>query len=465
MAGSRLTPGGRFTRTLLALTAAAAVLVALGGGIGIGTYVWADSQVKRIGQITLENEDTGESETVIQGKCDERSCNYLLLGSDDRTGLSAEDLIKFGTQAEIGGKQRSDTIILVHTEPDQEKATILSFPRDLWVDIPGRGEGKINSAFEGGIEGAGAARVAKTITDLTGLRVNHVMYVNLAGFQNLVDAVDGVEMCFPFDMYDELAGLDLKAGCHSLTGAEALAVVRTRHLEGDCIPDFARISRQQQFFRALMAKLLSPSQVSNLPGLVKSAAKNLWIDAGLTPADLGFLASQLKGISTGQADFRAVPGEIGTRYQDGVELSVVTVTPEAREMFRALREGRPLGDIGKELTETQLSPANIPSAVYDKASGSNAQAALDILTRSGFDADPILRNAATLDADVTGSAILYEKGSEAARDVTVTYLPNLKQVEVPKGSLGDLDVAVVITDAYQPAEPGDDGGTAPVAEC
>lgn len=452
-------------RTLLALTAVIAVLVALGGGIGIGTYVWADRQVSRIDQLDLANEDTGESEQVIQGKCDERSCNYLLLGSDDRTGLSEEDQIKFGTQAQIGGKQRADTIILVHTEPDQEKATILSFPRDLWVDIPDRGEGKINSAFEGGIDNEGAARVAKTITDLTGLRVNHVMYVNLAGFQNLVDAVDGVDMCFPFDMYDELAGLDLKAGCHRLDGATALAVVRTRHLEGDCIPDFARISRQQQFFRALMAKLLSPGQVSNLPGLVQSAAKNLWIDEGLTPADLGYLASQLKGISTGQADFRAVPGDIATRYQDGIALSVVTVTPTAREMFRALREGRPLGDIGKELTETQLSPANVPSAVYDKASGGGAQATLDILTKSGFDADPVLRNAAALQTDVTGSAILYEKGSEAGRDVTATYLPNLKQVQVPGGSLGELDVAVVITDAYEPAEPGDDGGTAPVEEC
>jgi LCP family protein required for cell wall assembly len=389
-----------------------------------------------------------------------------VLGSDDRTGLSAEDLERFGTLDDIGGQERSDTIILVHTEPDQEKATILSFPRDLWVDLPDGGQGKINSAFSGGIEGKGAQRVAATVTDLTGLKIHHVMYVNLAGFQGLVDAVDGVDMCFPYDMQDPLAGLDLRAGCHHLDGAQALAVVRTRNLEGDCIPDFARITRQQQFFRALLSKLLSPGQITNLPGLVRAAAKNLWIDEGLTPAELGHLASQLQGISTGQADFRAVPGDIRTRYQDGVELSVVTLTPAAREMFRALREGRPLGTIGEQQEDTALSPANVPAAVYDKRSGGAAQATLDILAKSGFDVDLALRDPSSLDVAVTGSALLYEPGEEAARDVAATYLAGLKQVEVPKGTLGELDVAVVVTAGYEPVEPGSEGGApAPQPEC
>ncbi len=335
------------------------------------------------------------------------------------------------------------------------------------MTLPNGEPAKINSAFSGGIGGHGAERVAATVTDVTGLPIHHVMYVNLAGFQGLVDAVDGVDMCFPYDMEDELAGLDLQAGCHHLDGSTALAVVRTRHLEGDCIPDFARITRQQQFFRALMSKLLSPGQIGNLPELVRAAARNLTIDHGLTPADLAYLADQLRGISTGQADFRAVPGDIATRTVDGVELSVVTLTPDAREMFRALREGRPLGDLGEQQQDTALSPANVPTAVFDKDSGGAAQDVVDILAKSGFDVDLALRSAGDLEVDVTGSALVYERGAEAARDVAATYLPGLKQVEVGKGALGDLDVAVVVTDGYEPVEPGAGDGPAPApeAEC
>ena len=93
----------------------------------------------------------------IAGRCDERACNYLLLGSDSRKGLE-EEIIAFGDDAHIGGENRSDTIILVHTRPDRREVVFVSFPRDLWVeDIPGVGEGRINTAFEGGMSGGGAA--------------------------------------------------------------------------------------------------------------------------------------------------------------------------------------------------------------------------------------------------------------------------------------------------------------------
>ncbi|MEX0988765.1 MAG: LCP family protein [Actinomycetota bacterium] len=465
MATRKLTPGGRFTRTVLVLTAFAAILVAMGGGVGIGTYVWAAGELNVPPPPPTEpgGRDLGRA---IKGNCDEESCNYLLLGSDDRAGLDAEDREAFGTNSDIGGEERSDTIIVVHTEPDQERATILSFPRDLWVRVPGEGLGKINSAFVGGIREGGAHRVAQTITDLTGLEIHHMMYVNLAGFQDVVDAVDGVDMCFPTDMVDPLAGLDLQAGCHHLDGKTALAVVRTRNLEGDCIPDFARITRQQQFFRALMSELLSPAAIGSLPDLVSSAALNLWIDPGLTPADLGYLASQLRGISTGQADFRAVPGSVDyidytPKFPNGV--SIVRLDPVAEDMFLALREGRSLGDIGKELESTPLSPANVVTGVYDDRSEGKAASVLEVVTQGGFDVDLLVRDAAELDVDVTGSAIVYEKGSEQARDVVESYVGGMKTVEVPKGSLGALDVALVVTDGYEPVEPGE-GDEPPASE-
>src|SRR5918999_774598 len=121
--------------------------------------------------------------------------------------------ITFADDEHIGGENRSDTIILVHTEPDQRKAVFLSFPRDLWVEIPGRGMGKINTAFEGGIDGGGPQRVARVVKSVTGMQVHHVLYVDLAHFQQLVDALGGVDMCVPYPMYDELSLLDIPAGC------------------------------------------------------------------------------------------------------------------------------------------------------------------------------------------------------------------------------------------------------------
>ncbi|MEX0755762.1 MAG: hypothetical protein WD556_11705, partial [Actinomycetota bacterium] len=87
----------------------------------------------------------------------------------------------------------------------------------------------------------------------------------------------------------------------------------------------------------------------------------------------------------------------------------------------------------------------------------------EVVTQGGFDVDLLVRDAAELDVDVTGSAIVYEKGSEQARDVVGSYVGGMKTVEVPEGSLGTLDVALVVTDGYEPVEPGE-GDEPPASE-
>ena len=170
-------------------------------------------------------------------------CNYLLLGSDSRAGLSDEEQTEFGTDKQIGGENRADTIMLVHTDPKLEKAIIISFPRDMYVPIPGHGEDKINAAFEGGIEGGGPELVAGTVQNLTGLKIDHFLYVDLAGFQGVIDELGGVDMCItgenvntpgyvesetadgtisevyykePGHIVDPRTGLDVKPGCQRL---------------------------------------------------------------------------------------------------------------------------------------------------------------------------------------------------------------------------------------------------------
>jgi LCP family protein required for cell wall assembly len=188
-------------------------------------------------------------------RCSEHACNYLLLGSDSRAGLPIDEQHQFGTNKDIGGTIRADTIMLVHTDPALQKAIVLSFPRDLWVDIPGHGWNKINAAFEGGLQGGGPQLMANTIANLTGLTVDHYLYVDLAGFQHVVDTLGGVELCIPQyevntpgwlmqhtggggetkiyygevgHVADPNTGLDVVPGCHHLGGYQALAYRATR---------------------------------------------------------------------------------------------------------------------------------------------------------------------------------------------------------------------------------------------
>ncbi|HEU4354283.1 MAG TPA: LCP family protein [Actinomycetota bacterium] len=440
-------------RVLLASTAALSALVMLIGVAGAGAYFWTSSKIRTFEPLaeTSPGSGTEPQEPDIAGKCDTRSCNYLLLGSDSREGLSKQEQVAFGTDQDIGGENRSDTIILVHTEPKQREAVFLSFPRDLWVEIPGQGEGKINSAFEGGVNGGGPARVARTIKELTGLRVNHVLYVDLAGFQGLVDTLGGVDLCVPYPMQDPLTGLDIDAGCQRFDGATALAYVRTRHQVCDAIPDFARIGRQQQFLRAVISKLLSPSELLQLPALVPKLVENFVVDEGLAnPAELVYLAGQLNGVNTGAADFRSVPTTTAGVYVNGQYLSIVrAVQPAANDLYRALREGRPLGDLGKELPQTPPSPANVAVEVVDHRSLGAAIGVLDTLTQGGFLTSPAVMDYSVLGQQVKGSAILFAPGEEAKAEVVAQYVGALEMQAAPRSVLGDADVAVVVGPNYE----------------
>ena len=271
---------GRIARVLVGTTATLAIVVGAFSAYAMVSYLDArDDGVVPFG------DPVDEAEGTPVGPCVEEVCNYLLLGSDSRRGLTPEELKAFGDNEHIGGTFRADTIMLVQLDPRREKAVVLSFPRDLWVQIPGRGEDRINTSFEGGVNGGGPLGVAKTVHRLTGLTVNHFLYVDLLGFQQVVDTLGGIEMCIPFDVQDPLSALDLEAGCQTLDGRQALGYVRTRHLPCDeAAPDLSRIGRQQQFLRAVINQMLAPQEIVRAPGLVKPVLASLKRDEGLTIA-------------------------------------------------------------------------------------------------------------------------------------------------------------------------------------
>ncbi|MEX0846228.1 MAG: LCP family protein [Ilumatobacteraceae bacterium] len=187
--------------------------------------------------------------------------NFLLVGSDSRANSdpTSPDYGGIGSEADVTGS-RSDTIMVLRRDKATGEAALLSIPRDLWVDIPGKGTDRINSAYA-----EGPAVLVQTVQDALGLPVHHYVEIDFSGFKQLVDAVGGVELCFFYPTRDTRTGLDVpEAGCHTADGVEALSYARSRYFEQyidgewkvDGTADIGRTKRQQDFVdRALRGAL------------------------------------------------------------------------------------------------------------------------------------------------------------------------------------------------------------------
>jgi len=442
------------------MSASLSLLLAAGTAYGFVTYLDARDEGTLPaehfpGGVQPDTSPGASSAPLVTSRCAEQPCNFLILGSDSRENLTPEEQQQFGTDDDIGGENRADTIMLVHLNPALEKAIVLSFPRDLWVEIPDQGWGKINGAFTGGLEGGGPKLMARTVANLTGLTVDHFLFMDLAGFQGVVDTLGGVDLCMPDYLadpatgriQDELTGLDIAPGCQRLDGYQSLAYVRTRHLRCDTIPDFARIGRQQQFLRAVINQMTRPEKLAQATSLIKPILRNMDRDAGFQVGDLIYLVGELRGLATGGVEFRAIPGY--GAIEDG--LSVVKMDDSAREIFAAIRLGRPISGEGERLLNTPPSEAGIDAAVVDAGAADESQAVLDLLLQAGFAVDTTIASPGSLDlAPRSTSVIAYAPGFEEEALVTQAYLPALKLLEVP--SLRGYDVAVVLTPTYEPPD-------------
>ncbi|WP_405501589.1 LCP family protein [Streptomyces anulatus] len=279
--------------------------------------------------------------------------NILLIGSDSRAGDNSE----YGR--DDGGSQRSDTTILLHLAADRKSATAVSLPRDLMVEIPScRTEDdketreqftQFNTAFELG----GTACTIRTVERMTGIRIDHHMVVDFNGFKDMVDAVDGVEICLKEPIDDKDAHLELPAGRQTLNGEEALGYVRARKTLGNG-SDTERMERQQQFLGALVNKMQSNGVLLNptrLYPVLDAATKSLTTDPGLDSLrDLYDLVRGMRNVPTEQVQFLTVPRQ---PYRNNVNRDEL-VEPDAGDLFKQLREDRPVAVVpADELKEAQ----------------------------------------------------------------------------------------------------------------
>jgi LCP family protein required for cell wall assembly len=216
------------------------VLVVLLVGLG----VWVDSRLNRVDALP----DYQGRPAATPG------ADWLIVGSDSRAGLDEGRRRELGTGQAAG--RRADTMMLLHIPRGGGKPTLVSLPRDSYVPIPGRGRNKLNAAYAFG----GPPLLARTVEQVTGIRLDRYMEVGFDGFASVVDAVGGVQICPKQAMRDPMAGLNVKAGCQVVGSRQALAYVRTR---AGGRGDLDRVQRQQEFLGSLIDKATSPAVLLN----------------------------------------------------------------------------------------------------------------------------------------------------------------------------------------------------------
>ncbi|WP_405477668.1 LCP family protein [Streptomyces sp. NBC_00009] len=278
--------------------------------------------------------------------------NILVLGSDSRAGAnSALD------GAKVSGA-RSDTALVVHIPQGRSRATAVSIPRDTLVTRPActTTSGKslpqaqrvmFNSVYSTG----GPACVVKTVEKISGIRMDHYMEIDFAGFKGLVDAIGGVTVTVDKPIHDKSSGLDLEAGTHKLNGTESLAFVRTRHGVGDG-SDLGRIGLQQQFMLALLSEIKKQDLLGSPTKTYKIADKltsSLTTDSGLDSlTSLADFGRSMKGVDPNTMETIMLP----VAYDKQDPNRVVAAEPQAHDLWKALRAGEPVPESAKKSPAT-----------------------------------------------------------------------------------------------------------------
>ncbi|WP_405648539.1 LCP family protein [Streptomyces sp. NBC_00019] len=324
----RKTRGKRKGLLITAWTAAGIVVL---GGTGAG-YLY----FKLNGNIKSVDIDQALG-TDRPTKVDNGSENILVLGSDTRSGSNK----KLGGGAD-DGSARSDTAMIVHVYEGHKKASVVSIPRDTLVDRPEctdsdgtEHDAATNVMFNSAYSTGGASCAVKTVESLTDIRMDHYLEVDFSGFQKLIDELGGVEVTTTKNITDPESHLDLKAGTHTLTGKQALGLVRTRHGVGDG-SDLGRIQLQQAFIKALINQIKtvdlfgSPKKLYNLADTATNAVTT---DTGLGSVNkLMSFANGLKGISSKNMTMVTMPVQYDP--QDGNR--VLVDEDKAKLVWKAL---------------------------------------------------------------------------------------------------------------------------------
>ncbi|QDP94723.1 LytR family transcriptional regulator [Microlunatus elymi] len=264
-------------RLLITLLAVVVVVVAAGVIYALSIERSITGNLKHSDNLPPDTPTAAGQSPRPEKPSNDKSLNFVLMGSDSRDPNNMQD------------NGRSDTLMILHLDADRKNAYIVSFPRDMYVPIPGHGKSKINAAYSWG----GPQLAVSTLEQLTGTRMDHVAQVNFEGFINLTDTLGGVTVTNKYAFKSH--GYDYPKGKITLQGEKALWFVRERHH----LPngDLDRSANQRKVVQAIMAKGLSSSTISNplkFNSFVSGVAKDVTVDNGLTSSEIRNVALSLR---------------------------------------------------------------------------------------------------------------------------------------------------------------------------
>jgi LCP family protein required for cell wall assembly len=416
-----------------ALFASLSLLIVLVGGVSWATFQDFKASVPHGDAVPADPTDPDGGDQ-----------NILLVGNDTRSGATPSELKALHAGHDTT-TDNADTMMVLHIPSNGSRPTLVSFPRDSWVTIPGHGKAKLNAAYpdaynsakqahknEQQAQSAGLISVVRTIHALTGLHIDHYMQVSLLGFYRISEAIGGVTVCLNAaqnkttetgDGAHGNSGINLPKGLSTIKGTQALAFVRQRH--GLPHGDLDRIKRQQYFLKAAFTKIESAGTLLNpfkIRDLLKAVGSSLLTDPGL---DLISLARQFESLSSGKIAFETVPNN-GPQLitPDGVPTAIVAIDTSAIPAFVAHLEGKSADTYSKvaaaaptTVTVDVLNGANVP-----RLAGRNA----DQLKKSGF-------KIANVDSTTTTArtTVEYRPGSEAQAKALAQRVPHAKVLDTP----------------------------------
>ncbi|MGE0730910.1 MAG: LCP family protein, partial [Acidimicrobiia bacterium] len=389
------------------------VLLALACFAAAGGLLYVGNKTSQIQHIRLSHVLTDTQAVDVASE----PMNILLVGVDSADGLDPDDPIRSERDEEGIGGLRSDTIMVLRVMPEEQRLALVSFPRDLYVEIAETGRyDKINSAMF--VDGPEA--LISTIQNNFGIPLDHYVQVDFAQFKRLVDVVDGVKIYFDTAARDLNTGLDIaEPGCYTLTGDQALAYARSRYYqywdedsgswESDPTADLGRISRQQDFIKRALGRAVDKG-VRNpftLNQLVNTGLDAVVLDDGLRAQDLIALGTRFRSFEPERLETYSLPV-----YLDSVgDASIVRLIES---------ESDPILDVFRGVDPQDIDPASVGVRVLN-GTGRELEASStgEALAEVGFDVAGV---GDTDPQDHTRTLVRFAPSERAGAELIVRYL-------------------------------------------
>jgi LCP family protein required for cell wall assembly len=339
--------GWATVRTVFAWAFVALLVVV--GSAGGGAYLWFHESVA---EVVASTPDVKVAAKRLDVALPGQPATALVIGYDKRASEGK------------GVQSRSDTVMLVRADPDTKSISMLSFPRDLFVQIHCPGKSAFGARINNAYAYCGSKGTLETVRKLTNLPINYLITVNFRGFRQLVDAIGGVWLDVDRRYFNDRGGdfgyatINLFPGYQKLGGYQTLDFVRYRHTDSDLY----RVARQQLFVRAFKEQIKSSTGLLDLPRVIKTITKNVEVGVGgnaeldgETVLDYAFFAYSLP------------PGHFFQSKIEGLEdTAAFDVVAPTENIQKAVQEfSHP--DVESPQKATQVALNEKPKATADKA--------------------------------------------------------------------------------------------------